>query len=154
MRVVDEIATEFIQGLSFQAAQSAAYAGRQKVKYEDFEFALRGNPLFLGKVREIFELKKEVSEARRWQDIGGEGGGIGGLAQMGRAELEAFERMAGTAAGAGPATASAGGGPEDGSGSRAGGGRGRRKKGEGQIGEEDLLDEDEDVFMPEADGGP
>jgi len=146
MRVVDEIATDFIQGLSFQAAQAAHHAGRQKVKYEDFEFALRSNPLFLGKVREIFELKKEVSEARRWQDIGGEGGGIGGLAQMGRAELEAFERMAGGqgAAGGGP-------GGEDVPGSRAGGAKGRRKKSEAQVGEEDLLmDDGQDDLAPEG----
>lgn len=70
MRLLDEIATDFIQGLSFEAARVAHYAGRQKIKYEDFEFALRRNPLFLGKVREMFEMSKEVKDARKMPGIG------------------------------------------------------------------------------------
>ncbi len=65
MRVLDEIATEFIQSLSFEATRAAHYAGRQKVKYDDFEFALRRNPMFLGKVREMFEMSKDLKEARK-----------------------------------------------------------------------------------------
>ncbi|KAL8346272.1 hypothetical protein RB598_000261 [Gaeumannomyces tritici] len=65
MKVLDEIATEFIQGLSFEAARTAQYSGRQKVKYEDFEFSFRRNPQYLGRVQEVFELKKHIAEARK-----------------------------------------------------------------------------------------
>ncbi|KAL1903393.1 hypothetical protein Sste5346_000019 [Sporothrix stenoceras] len=70
MRLLDEIATDFIQSLSFEAARIGQYSGRQKIKYEDFEFALRRNPLFLGKVREMFEMSKEVKDARKMPGIG------------------------------------------------------------------------------------
>ncbi|TLD08653.1 uncharacterized protein PgNI_06973 [Pyricularia grisea] len=69
IKVMDEIATEFIQGLSFEATRVAQYSGRQKVKYQDFEFAFRRNPLHLGKVQEMFELKKQVTEARKMPGI-------------------------------------------------------------------------------------
>ncbi|KAI6369156.1 hypothetical protein MCOR25_004510 [Pyricularia grisea] len=69
IKVMDEIATEFIQGLSFEATRVAQYSGRQKVKYQDFEFAFRHNPLHLGKVQEMFELKKQVTEARKMPGI-------------------------------------------------------------------------------------
>src|SRR3569833_2652328 len=72
MRVLDEIATEFIQGLSFEAARVAHYAGRQKVKYEVFEFALRKNPQFLGKKHEKKKTNKNNKEARKTMDIGDE----------------------------------------------------------------------------------
>ncbi|KAL8407659.1 hypothetical protein RB594_006477 [Gaeumannomyces avenae] len=65
MKALDEIATEFIQGLSFEAARVAQYSGRQKVKYEDFEFSFRRNPQYLGRVQEVFELKKHIAEARK-----------------------------------------------------------------------------------------
>jgi transcription initiation factor TFIID subunit 13 len=64
VRVLDEIATEFIQGVSFEATRTAHHAGRQKVKFEDFEFSMRKNPMFMGKIREIFEKKKEIDRAR------------------------------------------------------------------------------------------
>ncbi|CAK7265584.1 hypothetical protein SEPCBS119000_001588 [Sporothrix epigloea] len=70
MRLLDEIATDFIQSLSFEAARIGQFSGRQKIKYEDFEFALRRNPLFLGKVREMFEMSKEVKDARKMPGIG------------------------------------------------------------------------------------
>ncbi|KAL1888201.1 hypothetical protein Cpir12675_006263 [Ceratocystis pirilliformis] len=65
MRVLDEIATDFIQSLAFDATRAANYAGRQKVKFEDFEFVFRKNPMFLGKVQEVFEKKGEIDNARK-----------------------------------------------------------------------------------------
>ncbi|CCF46987.1 transcription initiation factor IID [Colletotrichum higginsianum] len=65
VRVLDEIVTEFIQGLAFEATRAANYAGRQKVKYEDFEFAFRKNDAFLGKVQEVFEKKGEIESAKK-----------------------------------------------------------------------------------------
>lgn len=65
VRVLDEILTEFVQGVSFEAVRAAQCAGRQKVKFEDFEFALRRNPAYLGKVQEVFEKKAEIDLARK-----------------------------------------------------------------------------------------
>ncbi|EGY15840.1 Transcription initiation factor TFIID subunit 13 like protein [Verticillium longisporum] len=65
IRVLDEILTEFIQGTAFEAARNASYAGRQKVKWEDFEFAFRKNPAFLGKVQEVFQKKGEIDNAKK-----------------------------------------------------------------------------------------
>jgi transcription initiation factor TFIID subunit 13 len=63
--VLDEILTDFIQGTSFEATRAAHHAGRQKVKFEDFEFAMRRNPRFMGKIQEVFEKKKEIEAARK-----------------------------------------------------------------------------------------
>lgn len=71
MRVLDEILTDFMQSLAFEATRAAHYAGRQKIKYEDFEFAFRRHPAFLGRVQETFEKQKMIKKAR---DIGGEEG--------------------------------------------------------------------------------
>jgi transcription initiation factor TFIID subunit 13 len=68
VRVLDEMVTDFIQGLSFEAVRAAQYAGRQKVKFEDFEFAMRKNPSFLGKVQETFQRKAEIDAARKTID--------------------------------------------------------------------------------------
>lgn len=65
VRVLDEITTDFIQGVSFEATRAAHHAGRQKVKFEDFEFAMRRNPRFMGKIQEVFEKKKEIEAARK-----------------------------------------------------------------------------------------
>lgn len=63
--MLDEIVTDFIQGVSFEATRAAHHAGRQKVKFEDFEFAMRRNPRFMGKIQEVFEKKKEIEAARK-----------------------------------------------------------------------------------------
>ncbi|ROT42482.1 transcription initiation factor IID [Sodiomyces alkalinus F11] len=65
VRVLDEIVTEFIQGAAFEAARMATYAGRQKIKWEDFEFAFRKNPAYLGKVQEVFQKKGEIENAKK-----------------------------------------------------------------------------------------
>ncbi|KAL2759866.1 hypothetical protein ACRALDRAFT_1046777 [Sodiomyces alcalophilus JCM 7366] len=65
VRVLDEIVTEFIQGAAFEAARMATYAGRQKIKWEDFEFAFRKNPAYLGKVQEVFQKKGEIDNAKK-----------------------------------------------------------------------------------------
>lgn len=64
VRVLDEILTDFMQSIAFEATKAAHYSGRQKIKYEDFEFAFRKNPAFLGKVQEVFEKQKEIKKAR------------------------------------------------------------------------------------------
>lgn len=67
--MLDEILTEFIQGVSFEATRAAQHAGRQKVKFEDFEFAMRRNPHYMGKIQEMFEKKKEIEAARKGFNI-------------------------------------------------------------------------------------
>lgn len=64
-RVLDEILTDFIQGISFEAARVAQHSGRQKIKLDDFQFVFRKNPLFLGKLQEVFEKKGEIDNARK-----------------------------------------------------------------------------------------
>ncbi|RDA93802.1 hypothetical protein CP533_6381 [Ophiocordyceps camponoti-saundersi (nom. inval.)] len=64
VRLLDEILTDFMQAIAFEATRVANYSGRQKIKYEDFEFAFRKNPYFLGKVQEVFEKQREIKKAR------------------------------------------------------------------------------------------
>ncbi|KAK5997132.1 Transcription initiation factor TFIID subunit 13 [Cladobotryum mycophilum] len=64
VRILDEILTDFMQSIAFEANRAANYSGRQKIKYEDFEFAFRKNPSFLGKVQEVFEKQREIKKAR------------------------------------------------------------------------------------------
>ncbi|CAK7222784.1 hypothetical protein SBRCBS47491_004981 [Sporothrix bragantina] len=127
MRLLDEIATDFIQSLSFEAARIGQYSGRQKIKYEDFEFALRRNPLFLGKVREMFEMSKEVKDARKMPGIG-----EGNLAKADVNELaklggDGEEGGAGDKNGDGPGGAGGGGGGDGASQATSGPGRGKKR---------------------------
>lgn len=71
--------------MSFEAARVAQLAGRQKVKYEDFQFAMRKNPVFLGKAAENKELReilekqrKTFSEEQFMTDDSAPGGGASG----------------------------------------------------------------------------
>lgn len=88
IRILDEILTEFIQGVSFEATRVAQLAGRQKVKYEDFQFAMRKNPVFLGKAAENKELREIIDKQRKVfnedemikEDLGADGAGAGGTA--------------------------------------------------------------------------
>lgn len=83
IRILDEILTEFIQGVSFEATRVAQLAGRQKVKYEDFQFAMRKNPVFLGKAAENKELREIIDKQRKVfnedemikEDLGADGAG-------------------------------------------------------------------------------
>ncbi|KAI5297157.1 Transcription initiation factor TFIID subunit 13 [Ascosphaera atra] len=65
LRCLDEIVTDFIIDTCHSAAQCAAYARRQKIKVDDFRFALRRDPVKLGRVQELFRLERELKEARR-----------------------------------------------------------------------------------------
>ncbi|RMJ21167.1 hypothetical protein PHISP_07961 [Aspergillus sp. HF37] len=65
VRVLDEIVTDFILEMSHGAAQAASYAGRQKVKVDDFRFALRRDESKLGRVQELLRMERELKEARK-----------------------------------------------------------------------------------------
>lgn len=136
IRVLDEVLTEFIQGVSFEAARVAQLAGRQKVKYEDFQFAMRKNPVFLGKAAENKELREILEKQRKtfteeqfMQDDpapGGSGGGGGGGSGA--------PGSSGAAKGRKRAAPSAGGG---------GGGGGEPANGAANGGTGDALDDEE-----------
>jgi transcription initiation factor TFIID subunit 13 len=65
VRVLDEIVTDFVLELSHGAAQVAHHARRQKIKVEDFRFALRRDPNKLGRVQELLRMERELKEARK-----------------------------------------------------------------------------------------
>lgn len=65
VRVLDEIVTDYILELCHGAAQVAHHAGRQKVKVDDFNFALRRDPNKLGRVQELLRMERELKEARK-----------------------------------------------------------------------------------------
>ncbi|KAI5854524.1 TFIID-18kDa-domain-containing protein [Durotheca rogersii] len=68
VRVLDEMVTEFLEGVCFEASRHAQVAGRQKLKFDDFEFALRRNPQYLGKVKSMIEKRQKIKEMRRTFD--------------------------------------------------------------------------------------
>lgn len=47
------------------AAQYATYSRRQKIKVDDFRFALRRDPNKLGRVQELLRMERELKEARK-----------------------------------------------------------------------------------------
>ncbi|WEW55692.1 hypothetical protein PRK78_001125 [Emydomyces testavorans] len=65
VRVLDEMVTDFVIETCHAAAQVAAHAGRQKVKLDDFMFVIRRDATKLGRVQELFQLEKELKEARK-----------------------------------------------------------------------------------------
>ncbi|KAJ5610796.1 TFIID-18kDa-domain-containing protein [Penicillium lagena] len=65
VRVLDEIVTDFILEVCHGAAQAAHHARRQKIKVDDFRFALRRDPNKLGRVQELLRMERELKEARK-----------------------------------------------------------------------------------------
>lgn len=65
VRILDEIVTDFIIELCHSAARAAAVSRRQKIKVEDFKWAIRGDELMLGRVRELLGMDKKLKEARK-----------------------------------------------------------------------------------------
>jgi transcription initiation factor TFIID subunit 13 len=68
-KVLDEMLTDFIIELCFEAHRSAYLANRQKIKLDDIKFACRKNPSYLGKIEEIFGKKDEIDKARKTLDV-------------------------------------------------------------------------------------
>ncbi|PBP19489.1 putative transcription initiation factor TFIID subunit 13 [Diplocarpon rosae] len=67
-RVFDELLTDFITELCFEAHRSASLSGRQKIKLDDIKFACRKNPMYLGKIEETVHKKDEIDKARKLLD--------------------------------------------------------------------------------------
>lgn len=63
--MLDEIVTDFILEICHNAAQYANYSRRQKIKVDDFRFALRRDPNKLGRVQELLRMERELKEARK-----------------------------------------------------------------------------------------
>lgn len=93
---LDEILTDFIIETCHYAALSASYSRRQKIKADDFKFALRRDEVLLGRVQEQLWREKKLKEDRKMvstdddvkamaaehtekdEEEGGEEGGKGG----------------------------------------------------------------------------
>ncbi|CAL3967518.1 hypothetical protein PZA11_003801 [Diplocarpon coronariae] len=67
-RVFDELLTDFVTELCFEAHRSASLSGRQKIKLDDIKFACRKNPMYLGKIEETVHKKDEIDKARKLLD--------------------------------------------------------------------------------------
>lgn len=65
VKVMDDILTEFVEGVCFEASRHAQVAGRQKLKFDDFEFSLRRNPQYLGKIRTMIDKRLQMKELRK-----------------------------------------------------------------------------------------
>ena len=65
---LDEILTDFIIETCHAAALSASYSRRQKIKVDDFKFALRRDPKKLGRVEELLAMTKVIQDARKQFD--------------------------------------------------------------------------------------
>lgn len=67
-KVLDELITDFITEICFEAHRGAHLAGRQKIKLDDVKFACRKNPEYLGKIEEMTSKKSEIDKARKLVD--------------------------------------------------------------------------------------
>ncbi|KAI9376828.1 transcription initiation factor IID, 18kD subunit-domain-containing protein [Aspergillus egyptiacus] len=86
VRVLDEIVTDFILEMCHGAAQYANYSRRQKIKVDDFRFALRRDPNKLGRVQELLRMERELKEARKQFDQNDDQ--VGNLKDAGKKGLE------------------------------------------------------------------
>ena len=69
VKVLDEIVTDFIIETCHAAAECAAYSHRQKIKVDDFKFALRKDPIKLGRVTELLQMEKDLKNAKRIAEV-------------------------------------------------------------------------------------
>ena len=85
VRILDEITTDFVIETSHIASKAAEYSGRTKLKIDDFKFAIRGDEILTGRVRELLAIDKELKESRKQFDTGE---GRVGLERGGRRKKE------------------------------------------------------------------
>jgi transcription initiation factor TFIID subunit 13 len=86
VRVLDEIVTDFILEMCHEAAAYAHYSRRQKIKVDDFRFALRHDPGKLGRVQELLRMERELKEARKVFDQNDDQ--VGALKEAGKRGLD------------------------------------------------------------------
>ena len=68
VRVLDEIVTDYIIETCHVAARSADVTGRQKIKVDDFRFAIRNDEMATGRVKELLQIDKELKDSRKQFD--------------------------------------------------------------------------------------
>ncbi|KAK6535107.1 Transcription initiation factor TFIID subunit 13 [Orbilia ellipsospora] len=68
VNTLDEIVTEYIIEMCHEAAKSASHARRNKIKVDDFKFALRRDSRKLGRVEELLAMTKVIQDARKQFD--------------------------------------------------------------------------------------
>ncbi|KAF2665693.1 TFIID-18kDa-domain-containing protein [Microthyrium microscopicum] len=105
IRILDEIATDYVIEMCHEAEMHARYAGRAKIKVDDFNFALRHDSVKLGRSTELLNTDKHLKAQRRQfelppealatkkvmdDDAGGKGAGKGGKGRK-RARIEVGE---------------------------------------------------------------
>lgn len=92
VKTLDEIITDYIIETCHAAAQCAAYSHRQKIKVDDFKFALRKDPKKLGRVTELLQMEKDIRRARKIAEVDEEsvmrGEGEGGQGRGKRRRVE------------------------------------------------------------------
>ncbi len=83
------MATDFIIETCFSAAKSAECCNRSKLKVDDFKFAIRGDPVLLGRVNELLAMDKHINTARKAfkTDEGREGLERGGRKKKGEEKI-------------------------------------------------------------------
>lgn len=85
VRVLDEIVTDYIIETCHTAAKSADIVGRQKIKVDDFKFAIRNDEMASGRVKELLQIDKHLRDSRKQFDVGE---GKVGLERGGRKKKE------------------------------------------------------------------
>lgn len=65
IRVLDEIVTDFVIETCHTAARSATYSNRQKIKVDDFKFAVRRSDAMLGRLQERAAVAAQIEKSRR-----------------------------------------------------------------------------------------
>jgi hypothetical protein len=65
IRMLDEIATDYIIEACHEAEMHARHASRAKIKVDDFQFALRGDAKKLGRVQELLDMEKRIKRDRQ-----------------------------------------------------------------------------------------
>ncbi|KAK9460369.1 transcription initiation factor IID, 18kD subunit-domain-containing protein [Lipomyces oligophaga] len=66
--ILEDILEEYIIDLCHEAARMARSSNRNKVKVEDFKFALRNDYRKLGRIDELHRLSKLIRDARKTFD--------------------------------------------------------------------------------------
>jgi len=65
---LDDIVMEYIVDMCHDAARMASQARRNKIKVDDFKFALRRDSKKLGRVEELLVMSKVIADARKQFD--------------------------------------------------------------------------------------
>ncbi|KAF8418547.1 transcription initiation factor IID, 18kD subunit-domain-containing protein [Tirmania nivea] len=65
VELLDDLVTEYIVDMCYKAAKMATYVRRNKIKVDDFKFALRRDLKKLGKVKELLLMSKVIADVRK-----------------------------------------------------------------------------------------